>query len=134
MYCVNHPQTPAAGVCVRCGQPYCQDCLGEIGGLYYCRDHINDAFLKSRRSSYYESHYGNQRAPYSDRYPYKSRLAAVMLCLFLGYLGIHRFYVGKIGTGLIWFFTGGFFGVGWLLDLLFILLGFFRDKAGRPLI
>jgi len=66
-------------------------------------------------------------------YPYKSQLTAALLCLFFGLLGIHRFYVGKIGTGLIWFFTGGFFVIGWILDLLFIILGFFRDKAGYPL-
>jgi TM2 domain-containing membrane protein YozV len=68
-----------------------------------------------------------------DSYPYRSRLVAAMLCLFLGVLGIHRFYVGKTGTGLIWFFTFGFFGIGWIIDLLCIVLGFFRDKAGMPL-
>jgi TM2 domain-containing membrane protein YozV len=73
--------------------------------------------------------------PAYDYYPYKSRLAAVILCLPpFGILGAHRFYTGKIGTGLIWFFTGGFFLLGWLLDLLLIILGLFRDKAGRPLV
>jgi TM2 domain-containing membrane protein YozV len=76
-------------------------------------------------NSYYHSSY--------DHYPYKSRLVAALLCLFFGLIGIHRFYVGKIGTGLIWFFTGGFFTIGWILDLIFIILGFFRDKAGYPL-
>lgn len=66
-------------------------------------------------------------------YIHKSKWTAFFLCLFLGWLGVHRFYVGKIGTGLIWMFTVGFFGIGWLLDLIFILLGGFRDKAGQPL-
>lgn len=41
---------------------------------------------------------------------------AWLLHAFLGPLGIHRFYMGKILTGLLWFFTGGLFLVGWLYD------------------
>ena len=76
----------------------------------------------------------NQNINRNFGYIHKSRWVAFFLCLFLGWLGVHRFYVGKIGTGLIWMFTLGFFGIGWLLDLIFILLGGFRDKAGQPLI
>ena len=60
-------------------------------------------------------------------------LVAFLLCLFLGYLGVHRFYAGKIGTGLIYFFTGGFFCIGWLIDLCFLLAGAFRDAEGLPI-
>ncbi len=67
-------------------------------------------------------------------YPHKNKWAAFCLCLFLGYFGVHRFYVGKAGTGLIWFFTGGMFGIGWFFDLIAILCGGFRDKFGQPLI
>lgn len=66
-------------------------------------------------------------------YPPKSRIVALLLCFFLGVLGIHRFYVGKMGTGIIWLLTGGFFGIGALIDFLMILFGSFRDKAGYPL-
>lgn len=60
----------------------------------------------------------------------KSRLVSLLLCLFVGFLGVHRFYVGKIGTGLIWLFTLGFLGFGVLIDFFIILFGSFRDKNG----
>lgn len=75
----------------------------------------------------------NNAGGYAAGYPYKSRWAAFFLCFFLGTLGIHRFYVGKMGTGIIWLFTLGLGGFGVLIDLIVILIGGFRDKAGYPL-
>jgi len=64
----------------------------------------------------------------------KSRLAALLLCFFVGVLGVHRFYVGKIGTGIIWIVTlGGGFGIGTLVDFIMIICGSFKDKEGLPL-
>ena len=60
----------------------------------------------------------------------KSKGVAAVLCFFLGLFGIHRFYVGKIGTGIIWLFTGGLFGIGAIVDFIMILCGSFTDKAG----
>ena len=64
----------------------------------------------------------------------RSRLIALLLCVFLGYLGAHRFYVGKIGTGILWLITGGLFGVGYVIDAVLIAAGSFRDHLGLPLI
>lgn len=71
--------------------------------------------------------YGN---PVSD----KSRLAAALLCWFLGIIGVHRFYVGKVGTGIAMIFTLGGLGIWVLIDLIMILVGSFKDKQELPLI
>lgn len=60
----------------------------------------------------------------------KSKGTAAVLCFFLGVLGVHRFYAGKVGTGILWLFTGGLLGVGALVDFIMILCGSFKDGTG----
>ena len=63
----------------------------------------------------------------------KSGVTALLLCLFLGTLGVHRFYVGKTGTGLLQLVTLGGFGFWALYDFIMIALGKFTDANGRCL-
>lgn len=62
----------------------------------------------------------------------RNRLIALVLCLLVGYLGIHRFYVGKWITGIIWLLTGGVAGLGVIFDFVMIVIGAFRDSEGNP--
>tara|TARA_B100001250_G_scaffold388510_1_gene386818 strand:+ start:157 stop:483 length:327 start_codon:yes stop_codon:yes gene_type:complete len=69
----------------------------------------------------------------SNMSPQNQWLVTLLLCLFVGFLGVHRFYVGKIGTGILHLLTLGFFGIWTLIDLIIIILGNFRDKEGNLL-
>ena len=51
----------------------------------------------------------------------RDKWTAFLLCFFLGWLGVHRFYENKVATGILWMFTFGMFGIGWLVDLIIIL-------------
>lgn len=64
----------------------------------------------------------------------QSPIVALILCIFLGTFGIHRFYVGKIGTGILMLITMGGFGIWQLIDLIFIVTNKFDDKEGRLLL
>ena len=61
----------------------------------------------------------------------RSRLVALLFCILLGFLGVHRFYVGKIGTGILMLVTIGGLGIWQLIDLILIAVGSFRDKENR---
>jgi len=63
----------------------------------------------------------------------KRILPAFLLCFFFGSFGAHRFYVGKIGTGLLMLVTLGGLGIWTLIDFILIIVGAFTDKEGNKI-
>ena len=61
----------------------------------------------------------------------KDWMTTFLLCFLLGGLGVHRYYVGKIGTGILYTLTAGVFGIGYLVDFIKIICGKFTDKDGN---
>ena len=64
----------------------------------------------------------------------KSRGVGLALAVLFGVLGAHRFYVGKIGTGILMFLTGGGAAIWWIIDVVNVGTGEFRDRDGRRLL
>lgn len=60
----------------------------------------------------------------------KSKVVALILSIFLGEVGIDRFYLGYIGTGILKLITCGGFGIWWLIDLIMIATGKLKPKDG----
>lgn len=61
----------------------------------------------------------------------KSLLVTLLLCIFLGWLGVHRYYAGKTGSGILYMFTLGVFGFGIIFDAIRLIMGNFTDKNGN---
>ena len=64
----------------------------------------------------------------------KRRSTVLLLCLFLGWAGCHRFYVGKTRSGRIYLLTSGLLFLGVFVDAVLILAGSFEDRFGQPLV
>lgn len=143
MNCSNHPEMEAQGTCTYCGKPFCPDCLVEVDGKMVCKADVTRMYQDAKSTAQTpqpvnvtvsnvntNTNTNTMGGGVGMGVSPKSKIVALLLAIFFGAAGFHRFYVGKIGTGLIWLFTGGFFGIGWLYDIIKILTGTFRDGAG----
>jgi TM2 domain-containing membrane protein YozV len=65
---------------------------------------------------------------------HRNWLVALLLCIFLGLIGAHRFYTGSIAIGVIQLLTLGGCGIWNLIDLILILVGSYKDANGNPLV
>ncbi len=149
MNCTNHPDREATGMCAYCGKPFCAECLVEVKGRMYCKDDLGNVLDEAKQSANNaqptinitnsnESSNVNTNANINGfaGAPRKSRSVALILCIlgFFGISGLHRMYVGKVGSGVLHLLTFGICFVGTVLDLISILSGGFRDSYGQPLI
>ena len=125
----------------------CPKCRVESEGCVYCPECgyqlMYDQYQpQPRRESAPPPQYQPQTPPpyyaggqqYTTVTSHKSRLAALLLAIFFGYFGVHRFYAGKIGTGILWALTGGFFLIGYIVDIILLACGVFKDGNGMPII
>lgn len=125
--------------CSICGAPM------ENGRCTYCGATNQNTTQQSYQDtkynqgqSYYQEHSFNQGQPYYTNGPVvgqpvispKNRSIALLLCVFLGPIGVHHFYAGKVGMGILYLLTGGLCGIGVLVNLLQILCGSYRDQFG----
>jgi TM2 domain-containing membrane protein YozV len=58
-------------------------------------------------------------------------LSALLLCLFFGVFGVHRFYLNRVGSGILMLITFGGLGIWYLIDLIILIVGGFRDGYGK---
>ena len=103
-------------ICPKCGSEYfskaCPDC-GYIPGDWR-QNPVNVT------NNYYQTH--NTTVSGNNKYGKKcSKWVAFILCLFFGFFGVHKFYERKIGMGILYIFTIGLCGIGWLIDIFVIL-------------
>lgn len=114
-------------VCPKCGKQV-EELKSSNNGQPIVINNNNNNSSSSSAAAVAGGFYGELISP-------KSWLVTLLLCIFLGGVGGHRFYAGKIGTAIIMIllcWTG--ISVIWaVIDLIFIIIGRFKDKQGRPI-
>lgn len=146
MNCTNHPEVEAQGMCTYCGKPFCKECLVEVKGRMYCKEDLGNVLDEAKQSAAAATptiNITNTNDSVNTNVnggfiagPRKSRTVALILCIvgFFGFAGLHRMYVGKVGSGVLHFLTYGLCAIGTIIDLISILSGGFRDSYGQPLV
>lgn len=112
--------------CQHCGEAIDNDCVvcpkcgkqvGEIGG-----NDKNIIINNSSSASASAAASANVNSSSVVLAKPKNKWVALCLCIFLGYFGVHKFYEGKIGMGILYLCTCGCFGIGWIVDIVLLAL------------
>lgn len=100
--------------CESCGAPV------ENGKCTYCGRMYTTTPADFEQSTETESYsYSTQNT--MSRGKKKDKLVSLLLCIFLGMFGAHKFYEEKIGMGILYFLTAGIFGIGWIVDIILLI-------------
>ena len=108
----EHPYFGATIICNRCGAAmpadalYCLNC----GSQFNSTATVADDFKAIQKSIRRNARLGGEK---------RKKWVAMLLCIFFGWLGIHRFYEGKIATGILWMLSAGCVGIGWFCDIIY---------------
>ncbi|MBS6183522.1 MAG: NINE protein [Clostridium celatum] len=133
MKCYYHDNKEVIAACTECGKFICEECKVNINGKAVCKVCIeNGVFNSNHGYNTYNYNGMNQQGNnyYIKKSTQKSWLVTLLLCLFVGTVGVHRFYVGKIGTGILQLLTFGGFGIWTLVDFILIACKKFTDANG----
>jgi len=95
----------------------CSHCGAEMPeAAFYC-SHCGNVFV--RPDERFET---TEKSSNSQKEMWRNKWVALLLCIFFCGLGIHRFYEGKVITGILYIFILGYFGIGWIIDIVRIAL------------
>ncbi len=107
--------------CNSCGAPVENGKCTYCGKTFTNEEMIKQAWEENRNTNESSDKTGWNVAPPSIIKSKRiDKNVALLLCIFLGYLGMHKFYEGKVGMGILYIFTMGLFGIGWVLDIIII--------------
>ena len=104
--------------CKHCGQQIDQDCIV----CPICGKQVEDLKSSQQPVVINNTNTNTVDVKMENRGKEKNKWVAFVLCLFLGLVGAHKFYEGKILMGVVYIFTAGLFFVGWIIDLIAILM------------